>query len=342
MFRTARARMVPILGLMLAAIVLAGCSQAVSPTTSPTTSPTNSPPNSPTMTVALTPVTTTACVKMTQERGTFKKAGLDVNLVAAPATSAAQIAQVINGQVSVGIGAYTGVISAVASGLKVVITNASDYDFDNGGVAQTAFAVLVPQGSSIKSFKDLVGKTVAVNSLRGTWELATRQAIAEKGGDPSKVQLTTVSFADQGAALKANRVDAIVTLQPLVASLTAQGFRSIGDPFAAAMGKPDPVSAVMFMSKQFVSDNPQAAKAFVASMVEGNAWCNKHPDDMLNQIASITKIPKASLAHAPLPVFGAGIDSAETKTWINLLVKYGVVKEAPSVANVQWSGAPTR
>lgn len=300
----------------------------------------NGSSKSPIMTVAITPVSTSVCVEVTQERGEFKSKGLDVKLTPAPPTSAAQIAQVINGQVTVGLGAYTGVVSAVANNLPVVITNASDYDFNKGG--QTAFSVLVAKDSTITSFKELEGKTVAVNSLQGTWELALRQAIEDGGGDPSKVKLTAVSFSDQGTALKSGRVDAILTLQPLIASLTAEGLKSIGDPFAVVFGKPDSASAVLFMSKKFVTDNASEAKTFVETLQEGDKWCNAHPKEMSDALARITKIPAAVLAKAPLPDYGAKIDPAETESWAKLLVKYGVIKEAPATSDVQWSDAPTK
>lgn len=329
MFRSVRARVVPILSLTLVATVLAGCSQ---PETAAEASK---------ITVAITPVSTSACVQVTQERGAFTDAGLAVELAPAPPTSSAQVAQVINGQITVGLGAYTGVIAAVSTGLPVVITNASDYAYANGD-GQASSAVLVSADSPIKSFADLEGKIVAVNSLQGTWELAIREAIEKDGGDPSKVNLTAVSFSDQGTALKAGRVEAILSPQPLVSALTAEGIRSIGDPFPVALDAPAPVNAVMFMSKKFVGDDPEAATAFVDTMIKGSAWCNDHPNEMLEAIARITKIPQQALAAAPLPVFGAEIDSAETKTWIDLLQKYGVIENAPAPEDVQWADAPTK
>jgi NitT/TauT family transport system substrate-binding protein len=329
MFRFVRDGVAPALGVVLIAGALAGCSQP------------EAPAGQPKITVAITPVSTSACVQVTQERGAFEDAGVDVELVPAPPTSAAQIAQLVNGQITVGLGAYTGVIAAVATGIPVTITNASDYAYDLGP-GQTSSAVLVLDGSPIESFSDLEGKVVAVNSLQGTWELAIREAIERDGGDPSKVELTTVSFSDQGAALKAERVDAILSPQPLVSALTAEGIRSIGDPFPVALDTEAPANAVMFMSKEFVADNAAAAKTFVETMVEGDAWCNAHHDEMLEAISRITEIPAEALAKAPLPVFGAEIDPAETETWITLLKKYGVIEVAPSVEDVQWADAPAK
>ncbi len=290
------------------------------------------------ITFAITPASTSACVQLTGERGVFKSHGLDVAYIPAPPNSAAQIAQILSGQITAGLGAYTSVIAAVSNNLPIVATNGQDQDFEKDG--QTAFATIVSPNSGITSFKQLEGKTVAVNSLQGTWEVTLREAVAQAGGDPSKVKLVAIPFPSQATALKSGRVDAISTLQPLIAQITAEGYRSLGDAQAIALGKKNNTTAVTFMAKKFVEANPDVVNRFQAGLQEGNAWCNSHPADMVKAIARITKVPEAVVAKAPVPVFEAKVDLAEAKAWSELLVKYGILKQAPPVEQILWSGAP--
>lgn len=290
------------------------------------------------ITFAITPASTSACVQVTGERGVFKQHGLDVTYVPSPPNSAAQIAQILNGQITAGLGAYTSVIAAVDNKLPIVATNGQDLDFDKSG--QTAFATIVGKDSGITSFKLLEGKTVGVNSLQGTWEVTLKEAVAKAGGDPSKVKLVAIPFPNQATALDSGRVDAISTLQPLIAQLTAKGHRSLGDAQAISLGNKNNTTAVTFMAKKFVEANPDVVKRFVAGLEEGNTWCNAHPEDMVKAIARITNIPPEVVAKAPVPVFEAKIDSAQAKTWADLMVKYAILKQAPPVDQIVWSGAP--
>lgn len=292
-----------------------------------------------TITLAFTPSSPGVCFKVSDERGLFKKQGITIKYGTAAPTGAAQIAQILNGQITAGQGAYTGVIAAVGNNLPVVITNAQDEDYDKDG--QTAFATVVGKDSGITSFKQLEGKSVAVNSLQGNWEVSLKEAVAQDGGDPSKVKLVAVPFADQVTALKSGRVDAISTLQPFIAQLTAQGFKSIGDPQAIGFGgKKDSVVNVTFMAKKYVEANPDVVKGFVAALTEGNEWCNAHPDEMKKAIARITKAPQEVVDATPIPVYNSNLGPTTTDDWSKLMVKYGILKKAPATDQVQWSGAP--
>jgi NitT/TauT family transport system substrate-binding protein len=293
-----------------------------------------------TVTIAFTPSSAGVCFKVSDERGLFKKRGITIKYGTAAPTGAAQIAQILNGQITAGQGAYTGVITAASQGLPVMITNAMDKDYDQNG--QTAFAAVVGKKSGVTSFKQLAGKSVAVNSLKGNWEVSLREAVAQDGGDPAKVKVVAVPFADQVTALKSGRVDAIFTLQPFIAQLTAQGFKSIGDPQAIGFGgKQDSVVDVTFMAKKYVEENPEVVKNFVAALDEGTEWCNAHQDEMKQAIARITKAPQEVVDKTPNPVYTTKLGPTTTDDWSKLLVKYGIIKKAPPVDQVQWSGAPT-
>ncbi len=339
MARSLRTWVVPALLTGGLAIVGCGDDSSLSGSTSGAATTSSGPENA-TITFAFTPASTNTCLKVTDERGIFRKHGITMKFAPAAPSGVAQIAQILNGQMTAGNGAYTGVIAAASNNLPVVITNATDKDYDADG--QTALATIVGKNGGIRSFRDLEGKTVGVNSLQGTWELALREAVAKQGGDPSKVKLVVIPFSDQVTALKAGRVDAISTTQPLVSALTAEGYTSIGDPQAISLGTDDSVTSVTFMARKYVEENPDVVKRYIAALEEGNAWCNAHPEEMRTAIARITEIPEEALANTPAPEFTTQVDAAETNAWADLLVKYGVIENAPAVDEVQWSGVPLR
>jgi NitT/TauT family transport system substrate-binding protein len=337
---SSRCRPVTVTTLVVAVLAIAACggSDGDSSDTATATSG-GAAQKTDTITAAINPASSTVAFKVADERGIFKKHGITIKYGTAAPTGAAQIAQILSGDIDVGAGAYTAGISAVAKGLPVVITNALDQDYDRDGA--TGFAAIVPKNSKITSFKQLEGKNVAVNSLQGNWDVSIREAVAQDGGDPSKVKLVAVPFPSQVTALKSARVDAISTLQPFAAQLLADGFKSLGDPQAIGFGgKTDSVSTVMFMSKKYTAEHPDAVKAFVAAMDEANEWCNAHPDEVRKELASFAKLPLETVNQMPLPQYTTKLGATQTDDWSKLLVKYKILDEAPAADQVQWSGAP--
>src|SRR5580700_6740468 len=139
------------------------------------------------------------------DAGLFKKAGLDVQLVKL-ANGAAVAAAVAGGSIQLGKGSALTPIQAYAKGIPFIVTaNLADYSSDSPNIA------MVGLNDS---------NTLAVYS----W--------LEKGG----VDLTSVKFIELGnsagaAALEANRVDAMMFLDPaLSAALTNPNLRLLSYP----------------------------------------------------------------------------------------------------------------
>lgn len=292
-----------------------------------------------TMTVAFTPTSDGMAFKIADQRGFFKQHGIQIKYAVAAATGAEQIAQILNGQITMGQGAYTGAITAVSHNLPIVITNAMDQDYHKGN--QSGFGTMVAANSGITSFKQLEGKTVAVNSLQGNWQVSLEQAVKADGGDPSKVHLVAIPFADQVTALKSGRVNAISTLQPFVSQLTAAGYRNLGDAQAIGFGgQQNSVVNVTFMAKKYTQEHPAVVKNFVAALQQADDWANAHPAQTRQVIEQVTKTPASVVNATPVPDYTTHLGANQTNAWSQLLVKYGILKSAPAASQVQWSGAP--
>ena len=306
------------------------------------TAASNAGSKSGTITLGFTPVSTGVCLKVSDERGLFRQAGITMKFLPPAATGAGQVAQVLNGQLTAGFAGYNSVITAAASNLKVVMTNALDSDFDRNG--QTSVATIAGKGTKITRFRDLEGKTVAANSLQGTWTVELKEAIQKDGGDPSKVKEVPISFADHAAALGSGRVDAVTTAQPLIALLTAQGFKDIGNPQAKMMGNTDSSAGGIFMAKSYVDQHGALVKNFVDTLAKGNAFCNdpKNAAFMRKAITRITDVPAKIVDVTPLPKWGVAIKRADMDRWIMGFKKYGIIKKAFPATDVVWSGAPAK
>jgi NitT/TauT family transport system substrate-binding protein len=291
------------------------------------------------LSVGYVPVADEAILKLPIAQDTFKKHGIDLEFGKAAPTGAGQTAQLLNGQLDVGIGALTGVMAGVSQNIPVVTISAMTHDFEKGD--QTAYATIARKGSGIESFKDLEGKTVAVNSLQGVWEIITREAVAKDGGDPKKVKLVVVPFADQVTALKSGRVDAITSAQPFIASLVAEGNKRLGDPQALASGDKESVATVAMMSKALVQKEPDAPTRWVAALTELADYANAHPDEVRKAIIAETKSPADVVNNAPVPAYSPAIPRSNVETFNDLMVKYGAQKKPVTADQVLWDAVPS-
>lgn len=336
---SARFRWIVVAALLAMAMTVAACGDDDEGAATPASTGESSAASEPVeITVGYIPVGEQVLVKLADEQGIFEKHGVTVKYGSPAPTGAAQVGQLLNGQLDVGIGALTGVMSAVSENIPVRTVSALAQDFEADG--QTAYTTIVPGDSDIESFKDLEGKSVAVNSLKGVWEVQVREAVAQEGGDPSKVKVTAIPFADQITALRQDRVDAIATLQPFGTQLEAQGFKNIGDAQATALGDPDSVASVTFMAKSFIDENPDAVEQWVAALSEASEYGNANPDEVREMTIAETKAPAELINEAPIPAFTTVIPDGTVEKWSELMIKYDAMQSPVSADAVLWEGVP--
>lgn len=334
MFLNSRTSRIALVGAAIAmAITMAGCS---SPAV--TEKPGGDKSSAPTPTQEPIDIVAGVATSMSSinlligiEKGFFTEQGLNVTRVPVQ-TGAAGVTQLVSNQIQVALGGLSGTITAVSTGIPIV--------FVSGGIADTTspegtwYGTLVAPDSGIKSFKDLAGKKVALNSVNCCWDFWTRESVEKAGGDQSKLQMVQLPFAQQAAALKAGQVDAITTQQPFVKQAELQGFISLGDPAAIAYDNPKNGNTNYFMAKQFVDDHPDVVKRWRAALQKSADYANAHPDEVRKVAIDIVKLDPALVAASPTPNYVAALDTDAIKKEASWLVKYGVIPTAPDVKSM--------
>jgi NitT/TauT family transport system substrate-binding protein len=265
------------------------------------------------------------------EKGFFAEERIDLEIGRA-ATGAAAITQVINGQQQVALGGISPVVTAVASNIPVVLVSGAvaDRDSPDGTINQT----IVTGDSPIRSFADLSGRTVAVNSLKCCWEFWIREAVAKSGGDPNSVNLVQLPFPDQVTALRQGTVDAISTVQPYATQLRQEGFRDIGDSPAVAFDNPNNANTLFYMARSFVEENPDIVQRWRRALQKSSDYANEHPDETRAKIVEQTSVDAELIRIAPLPLYTAEIDVDSVAKEAQFAVKYGVIPTAPDISQL--------
>jgi NitT/TauT family transport system substrate-binding protein len=264
------------------------------------------------------------------KQGFFERRGLDVTVKTA-AGGAAIIPAVISGDAQIGGSNVVSVLIAAEKGLPIQMVAAGTFGPETE--EDDWSAVLVKDGS-IRSPKDLEGKTMAVNTLENVATETATAALTNVGADASKVKFTEVDFPDMLGALDAGRVDSIFEIEPFVTAGLGQGFRRVLAPYHAT--QPDLQIGSYVVSKEYLEGHEEVAEAFRAGVDDTAAWVRDNPDEFREVLASGGVKGAEDLK---LPNWKGAIDRESLETHTKLMQEQGLIEKAPSLDEVVAPGA---
>jgi NitT/TauT family transport system substrate-binding protein len=212
---------------------------------------------------------------LTQKLGYFKDQDLNVQLVDTPAGVTAETALVANKAQGV-VGFYDHTIDMQSKGKCL----ASVVQFAN--VPGEVEMVSKKDASSIKSAKDLKGKKLGVTSQGSSTDFLT-QYLTGKAGISTSQYTTVKAGADATfiAAMKSGGINAGMTTDPTVAQLNKTGEGKVLFDMRteagtkAALGGLYPASS-LYMSCDYVKQNPQTVQKLANAFVKTLKWINSH------------------------------------------------------------------
>lgn len=151
------------------------------------------------------------------DKGYFKAAGLDVQIVKVP-DGAASVAAVASGQADIGWSATAVPMFARANGVpvKIFMTAGQEGPPDHYGTFIDATGK-----SGITKFSQIKGRTVVINAFGTATELAIRERLQRAGVSWDDVKKIVVPFPQMPAALQLGDADVAVTIYPMQALITA-------------------------------------------------------------------------------------------------------------------------
>ncbi|MGW1717730.1 ABC transporter substrate-binding protein [Streptomyces sp. NPDC002156] len=263
--------------------------------------------------VGIIPIIDVAPLYLGQKKGFFSSRGIELEMVSAQG-GAAIIPGVVSDQFQFGFSNTTSLMIAQVKGvpIKSVVNGAAS----NGKVGGDVTGVAVKKDSSIKSAKDLAGRTVAVNTLQNIGSTTVRESVRLAGGDPSKVKFVEMPFDQMPAALDGGRVDAAWMGDPAMNAAKAQGARIVASPFAET--DPKLTVATYFTSTKLTKENPDLVKKFTEAMSESLQYATDHPDEARQILTTYTKISGDVLNELTLPAWPAEIDMASLEKLASL------------------------
>jgi ABC-type nitrate/sulfonate/bicarbonate transport system substrate-binding protein len=192
-----------------------------------------------------------------QSQGFFKKHGLDVSFIntqSGPVTAQA----LLGGSIDIGVGATDAFTSAVQHGAPIKLLS---------------FNTLSPEAlvvtKDIKSYKDLVGKKIAVTSLGAGSSLILFKMLEANGIDTKSVNFVLSGATPQRfAAMVGGAVQATLVAAPDDQTAKQQGFH--------VLQYSQEVFNYMFISswvtRSWADKNPATLKAYVSALQDAHSW----------------------------------------------------------------------
>ena len=218
-----------------------------------------------------TPNTNHTGVYVALEKGWFREAGLDVQVIQPPEGGADLL--VAAGKAQFAVTAQDSIAPALTGEEALPITAvAAILQHNTSGIVSRA-------GEGMDTPRGLEGHKYA------TWdspvEKATiRQVMAADGGDFDKVELIPSTVTDEVSALRSESVDAIwifygwAGIACEVAGLPIDYFDFADfDPIL------DFYTPIIVSNNQWLKDNPETARAFLSALSRGYAYAAEHPKE---------------------------------------------------------------
>ena len=224
--------------------------------------------------------------------GYFEEAGLEVEVVQPPEDGAEVL--VASGKAQFGVSFQDSMAPGLAGEDPLPITAVATV------IQHNTSGIVSRKGEGMDTPKGLEGHKYA------TWDLpvekATIQQVMEAdGGDFSKVELIPSTVTDEVSALQSKSVDAIWIFYAWAGiACDVAGLET--DYFAFADMDPvfDFYTPVIISSNQYLQENPETAKAFLAALSKGYEYAIEHPKaaaDLLMEAAPELK-DSADLVYA--------------------------------------------
>ncbi len=226
-----------------------------------------------------------------------------------------------NNDGNVGYIGYTPGMIGRTQGIPISVLAASETE--GTSEADNWQNVVTKGSSSIRTPRDLVGKTVALNALKGVTEIVVRGALDKQGIDSDSVKFVVMPFPTMPGALANGLVDAVHTPEPFMSQILATGGRVVMAP-GPVLGRYFP-NGCYCAREDWMRKNPGLVKKFRAAINQSLVYANSHPDE-------IRALLPAAIRNIRLPTWSPLIDRVQLLTLAKLAKKYGAISTLPNMA----------
>lgn len=276
------------------------------------------------------PTDSDVVIFLAQSMGYFSRRGFDVTIQAPGSSGDATTAAIVGGSLDFGTINTLSLAVAYQNGVPVKII-APDAQYTTKAPSTQ---MLVPRDSTASVAKDLNGKTIAVNALKGVAHVSAQAWIDRNGGDYTSVRFIEMPFSLMPTALTAHHVDAAVIAEPAltVAKKDSRVFANSYDGIG-----PNWMIGGCIASEDWIRTHPGVPHAFASAIHDAATWANKHHAETVPMVSAISKVPPDIVAASTRSTFAETMDLSLIQPVIDVAAKYGVLKSSFPAAELVYS-----
>ncbi len=272
-----------------------------------------------TIKIGLLPIINVAPIFVGQEKGFFRDEGLTIDTKTFQGGAAITTA-VISGDVDIGFSNVATQVIAHVQGAPVRIVATNDVSSSRAIIDE----IYVKANSPIKSLRELTGKRVAINALRGLPDLLLRASIDTDGGDSGKVTFVEIPYPQMGQVLAAGQVDAAYPSEPFKIIVSGDGTRAVGNPRRLIEGAP---YGIWVASLSKIASDKDALVRFQRALAKSIEYSVANPEEVRRVASSFTRINPDVLGRMQLPAWNASVDMPGLQNIIALMQKYEFIRK---------------
>jgi NitT/TauT family transport system substrate-binding protein len=241
-----------------------------------------------------------------------------------------------NGSLDISHAPYVSLLQARDQGFDFVATvtnNASPMQ-----PPHEAAIVVRKDDDSIKTLKDLEGKTVATNTLKGLQYVMAVGAIRKAGGDDKKVKWVEVPNESMVDGLGNKLFDAATLAEPFttVAESTGRG-RVLSYHYIDTAPGLD--IGAYIATRAFAQKNPNTVNAFARALKRGHKYLMDDQARARTELGEVSRTPPDVVAKMVMPVWTQSANVQSLDTLANLLVDLGFIKNRTKASEFLWESA---
>ena len=252
--------------------------------------------------------------ELAEALGYFKGTGVSIKNAGYASGGPESLFALASGSIDVGSAATPAVINAIANGNDFVAA------YPTNGINETTKSIFyVKEDSPIKSIKDLVGKSVAVNTLGAHLDYTLREALHQANLPENAAKPVAVPGPQLEQTLRSGQVD-----------VAAFGYWQTTFNDADVLG---PIAGgFTVLRSDFVKQHPDAARIFVVESARALDYARDNPVQVRDIMAKILQErgenPDVAQYFTGYGVRKGGLSEPhDVQFWLDILERDGVLKK---------------
>jgi len=262
-----------------------------------------------------------------QDAGLFKRAGLNVELSVFTNSGAVGTAVAAHAA-DVGVYDVVGISAAVEQSVPITMFAAGSLF-----ATSTPTAMLcVAKASTLRAPRDFANKTIAVSTLHGLSDAATRAWLARAGVSAANIKIVEIPFPQMAASLERGTIDGAVIAEPFLTAAKLAGELAVGNVFDAIA--PAFYQTGWIAAPDYLSANPDIARRLVEVAYTIARWANDHHEESGSIIAKYAKLDDATARAMTRTAYATSLDYRRIQPLLDVAATYGLIKRPIKAAEI--------